>query len=72
MTERTHAEYLRRNLIHCSSIGVRVGLSRVIDRLAATKRPPRWLMDELRGLLDRAGKLPPELAAWRNQADDRP
>lgn len=67
-----HEEYLRRNLIHCSSLGAKAGIEVAIKRLSAMKRPPKWLLDELHGALERAKKLPPELAAWRNQADDAP
>jgi hypothetical protein len=67
-----HEEYLRRNLLHCSSLGVRAGLSNVIDRLRAQKRPPKWLLEQLQGCLDRAEKVHPEMAQWRNAAPDAP
>jgi hypothetical protein len=67
-----HEEYLRRNLLHCSAIGCRAGIETAIKRLEATKRPPKWLMKQLRGCLERAEKLPPDLAKWRNTAPDAP
>lgn len=71
-TTMAHEEYLRRNLIHCSAIGARAGVQAAIKRLSAMKRTPKWLLHELAEVLKRAEKLPPELAAWRIQADDAP
>lgn len=67
-----HEEYLRRNLVHCGSIGVRAGISNAVDRLRATKRPSKWLVAQLEGLLDRAERASKELAQWRNSAPDAP
>lgn len=72
MSTQPHEEYLRRNLIHAGSIGMTAGLKTAMRRLSETKRPPKWLLAQLRGILDRAERCPPELAAWRNQADDAP
>lgn len=67
-----HQEYLRRNLAHASAVGVRANLGSAIDRLAARKAPPKWLVDLLRRTLERADTLPAELARWRNTAPDAP
>lgn len=67
-----HEEYLRRNLIHASAVGCRAGIDTVIKRLEATKRPPKWLLEQLRGCLERAEKVHPEVAKWRNIAPDAP
>jgi hypothetical protein len=67
-----HEEYLRRNLVHAGSVGVRAGISNALDRLEATKRPPKWLVAQLAGLLGRAEKSSAELAKWRNSAPDAP
>lgn len=67
-----HEEYLRRNLIHAGSIGVRAGISNAVDRLKTTKRPPKWLVAQLEGLSDRAERASSELAKWRNSAPDAP
>lgn len=67
-----HDEYLRRNLVHAGAVGVRAGISNAVDRLRATKRPPKWLVKQLEGLLDRAEGSHRELAQWRNSAPDAP
>lgn len=67
-----HEEYLRRNLLHASSVGVRANLRFALKRLGETKRPPKWLLILLEGTLERAEKVHPEMAAWRDQADDAP
>lgn len=67
-----HEEYLRRNLIHAGSIGVRAGISNAVDRLRTQKRPPKWLVAQLDGLLERAERSSGELAKWRNSAADAP
>lgn len=67
-----HDEYLRRNLVHCGSVGVRAGISTAVNRLLATKRPPKWLVRQLHGLLSRAEQSSKELAKWRNSAPDAP
>lgn len=67
-----HEEYLRRNLVHCGAVGVRAGISHSLDRLKATKHPPKWLMAQLSGLLERAESASKELAKWRNSAPDAP
>jgi hypothetical protein len=67
-----HQEYLRRNLVHCGSIGVHAGISNAIDRLKAQKRPPQWLVKQLESMLPRAAHSASELAMWRDSAPDRP
>jgi hypothetical protein len=67
-----HEEYLRRNLVHCGSVGVHAGLQNAVDRLKATKRPPKWLVAQLEGLVPRAVASAHEIALWRNTAPDAP
>lgn len=67
-----HEEYLRRNLVHASAVGSKAAFSAAIDRLSKTKRPLKWLMEILRGGLERAETVHPEVAAWRNSAPDAP
>jgi hypothetical protein len=61
-------EYLRRNLLHCSSIGALASIDKAIERLEQTKRPPKWLLKMLRDAQERAAKLPPALACYRSAA----
>lgn len=67
-----HTEYLRRNLIHATAVGVHANLGAAIDRLGKMKRPPKWLVDLLQRTHGNAAKLSPELARWRNAAPDAP
>jgi hypothetical protein len=67
-----HEEYLRRNLVHAGSVGVRAGIGNAVDRLNATKRPPKWLVAQLQGLIERAEHASADLAQWRNSAPDAP
>lgn len=59
-------EYLRRNLLHCSSIGALASIEKAIERLEKMKRQPKWLMEQLRMAQERAVKLPPALACYRS------
>lgn len=67
-----HEEYLRRNLIHASAIGSRAAFAAALKRLSSTKRPPKWLIEMMKGGLERAEKVHPEVAKWRNAAPDAP
>jgi len=61
-----HEEYLRRNLIHASAVGSKAAFETAIRRLSKNKRAPQWLMKTLRGGLERAERVHPEVALWRN------
>jgi len=65
-------ESLRRNLIVASAIGARAGAQTALERLRETRRPAKWLVKQLEGILERATVLPPELAQWRDAAPDYP
>lgn len=67
-----HDEYLRRNLVVAKAGGIVANSESAIERLSAMKRQPKWLLEVLRGIHDRAAPLPAELAAWRNSAADAP
>jgi 3-deoxy-D-manno-octulosonic-acid transferase len=67
-----HEEYLRRNLIHAASCGSKAAFEKAIKRLSETKNPPKWLMETLQGGLERAERVCPEMAKWRNAAPDAP
>lgn len=67
-----HEEYLRRNLTVAKAGGIVANSESAIGRLSAMKRPPKWLIEVLRGIHDQAAPLPAELAAWRNSAADAP
>lgn len=65
-------EYLRRNLLVAKAIGARANAGVALDRLQAHKRPPKWLVDYLRGIVERCEPLPADLARWRDLAEDAP
>lgn len=68
-----HTEYLRRNLVVASSIGAVAGCRVILDRLASNqRRAPKWLVDQVRGIKERAERTTPELATWRDAAPDAP
>lgn len=65
-------EYLRRNLLHCKSIGAHGIAVSALKRLRGMKCPPLWIVQAFEGVRDRAAELPAEMAAWRNSAPDNP
>lgn len=67
-----HEEYLRRNLVHCSAVGVTADLTATLDRLLATKQPPKWLVEQLKRTHAKSSKVPVEVARWRDTAPDAP
>lgn len=67
-----HEEYLRRNLVHAGAVGVEYGIRSAATRLKAMKRPPKWLVKHLDGMVDRAAAAAAECAQWRNAASDAP
>lgn len=71
MTQR-YEEYLRRNLLLAKAIGAKAGASTALKRLEMQTRPPKWLVNALRGILERCDPLPAELAKWRDLAPDTP
>lgn len=67
-----HEEYLRRNILHAASVGSAAGIREALRRLRQTKRPQKWLLEMLDGALERADRIHPEMAKWRNTAPDSP
>ena len=67
---RVNPEYLRRNLIHCKSIGAHSCIQAAILRLRKTKRPQKWLLKLLMEAERRAGELPDELSAHRSEVSE--
>lgn len=63
-------EYLRLNMQVCKAIGAHDNALQAYYRLKNMKRPPVWLLDALRGIIDRVEGLPPDLAAYRNRFCD--
>ncbi len=63
------SEYLRRNLLHCASVGAMAGADAAIKRLSKTKRPPKWLLVMLEGVRERAGRVSVEMAKHRDEME---
>ena len=60
-------EYLRRNLIHAASIGMKGNAEYALRRLSSHQAPPLWLLNTLAEIVERGEKVCPELAAHRNE-----
>lgn len=67
-----YVEYLRRNLLVAGAIGASAAADTALDRLRENKHAPKWLIDHLEAIKERTDKLPADLAAWRDLANDRP
>jgi hypothetical protein len=60
-------EYLRRNLIHASSVGALAGAEKSLARILTWKKRPRWLVDSLEGIKERAQVVAGEMAKHRDE-----
>ncbi len=67
-----HDEYLRRNVLHASSLGATAAARVALERLGKMKRPPKWIVDAFKSVQERTEPLSPDLARWRNEAPDKP
>lgn len=65
-------EYLRRNLLVAKAIGANANAKVALMRLRTMKRPPKWLLESYEGIISRTDPLSPDLAKWRDLAEDRP
>ncbi len=66
MTKRL-SEYLRRNQLHAASVGTRENTRAILDRLRTHRKPSRWLVELLEGILERAGRVSSEMARHRDE-----
>lgn len=62
-------EYLRRNLLHASSVGALANAEAALERVRRWKSQPKWLVELLKGIIERAGRVEPEMAAHRDELD---
>lgn len=60
-------EYLRRNLLVAQAAGAHAGAKKILERLSATRRPPRWLIEAVEGVIARTEALPAALAQHRSE-----
>jgi len=68
MTDMTEEnEYLRRNVILASSIGMKANAQAALKRLDSLSRQPMWLVRLLEGIVERGERVCPELVAHRDE-----
>lgn len=60
-------EYMRRNRLHASAVGAEAGARVSLARVKRWKNPPKWLVESLEGVYERAVKVSAEMAAHRNE-----
>jgi len=70
-TDHKLAEYLRRNTLHCASVGSAAAFEAALVRLRAMKKSKKWLLAILEGGLDRARRVSIEMANHRDELDPK-
>jgi hypothetical protein len=60
--------YGRRNLLHAKSVGALAGAEAALFRLLTLRRQPRWLVETLEGIVERARPVANEMARHRDEA----
>lgn len=65
---RDPATYARRNILHAKAVGAHANASAALKRLRAQRRPPRWLVDYLEGIVARTKPVADEMAKHRDEA----
>ena len=63
----THAEYLRRNRLVAKAVGAKANVEEILKHLSSLQNNPKWLVDELDGVLRRIEPLSDELAKHRDE-----
>lgn len=69
LTKQKMDEYLRRNLLHAASCGAEANARAARDRLMLSKKQPKWLVELLDGIIDRAHRVSKEMAAHRDEIE---
>lgn len=59
-------EYLRRNLLVAAAVGANTNAKAALKRLQAQKRPAKWLVTYLEGIIERTADLPSGLVGYRS------
>jgi hypothetical protein len=65
---RDPERYGRRNLLHCKAVGALANAKAARDQLTMLKRPPKWLVAYLDGIVERLVPVADEMAAHRDEA----
>lgn len=69
-TTKQSVEYSRRNLLHASAVGAEAGARVSLARVKRWKNPPKWLVESLEGVHERAVQVSAEMATHRNEMLD--
>ena len=64
---KDETEYLRRNLLHCKTVGTQAIAVAALQRLQKQKRPPQWLVACLDGIAERVAPVAAEMAVHRDE-----
>lgn len=67
ITQEEMDEYLRRNLLHCASVGMKANAEAAAKRIRETRRPSKWLLRLLDGIVERGERVCPEMAKHRDE-----
>lgn len=67
--KKAQEDYLRRNLIHAKTVGVRAGLRVAIARMEKQKQPPLWLLNLLRQEYAKMDAICAEAVMHRDQRE---
>jgi len=60
-------EYLRRNLLHCQSVGVVAEAKSVLSRLGNMKNPPKWIILSMNRIIAKGEPVCKEMACHRDE-----
>lgn len=69
LTKDKMDEYLRRNLVHASSVGANADANYILSELKKRKRPAKWLLKSIKGIIDRTEKVHHEMAKHRDEIE---
>jgi hypothetical protein len=64
---RGNPEYLRRNLLVCNAVGANANARAALNRLLVTRRPAKWMVAYLKGIIERTEPLVPALVSYREE-----
>jgi hypothetical protein len=60
-------EYGMRNLLHCKAVGAHANARAALMKLRSQKRPPKWLVEYLAGIVERLEPVHAEMARHRDE-----
>lgn len=69
ITKAKMDEYLRRNLLHASSVGANSNSKHALERVLKQKKPAKWLIKSLESIIERTEKVHHEMAKHRDEIE---